>query len=79
MGKLILTRKVGESIVIGDDIDITVLSIKENSVRIGINAPRTLPVHREEIYLRIKAEKGVCSPRLSDQLPLAARLRLKRA
>lgn len=54
---LILTRRVGEALKIGDNIDITILSIKGNQVRIGINAPKDVPVHREEIYSRIKDEK----------------------
>lgn len=55
---LILTRRVGETIVIGDDVIITVLGIKGNQVRIGINAPKTVSVHREEIYQRIQQEKN---------------------
>lgn len=54
---LILTRRVGETIVIGDDVIITVLGIKGNQVRIGINAPKDVSVHREEIYQRIQNEK----------------------
>ena len=53
---LILTRKKGESIVIGDDIEITVLELEEDQVRIGINAPKNISVHRKEIYLEIQAE-----------------------
>ncbi len=53
---LILTRKKGESIVIGDDIEITVLELEEDQVRIGINAPKNVSVHRKEIYLEIQAE-----------------------
>ncbi len=55
---LILTRRVGESLVIGDDINITVLAIRGNQVRIGINAPKDVSVHREEIYERIQNEKN---------------------
>jgi len=51
---LILTRKVGESLLIGDDISITVLSVRGNQVKIGVNAPKDVSVHREEIYQRIK-------------------------
>ena len=58
---LILTRRVGETIVIGDDVIITVLGIKGNQVRIGINAPKDVSVHREEIYQRIQQEKNTTS------------------
>ena len=51
---LILTRRVGESLMVGDDITITVLGVKGNQVRIGVNAPRDVAVHREEIYKRIQ-------------------------
>jgi len=51
---LILTRRAGESIIIGDDITITLLGIRSNQVRIGISAPKDVSVHREEIYRRIK-------------------------
>ena len=52
---LILTRRTGESVMIGDDVSITVLGVNGNQVRIGIDAPRHIAVHREEIYRRIKA------------------------
>ena len=53
---LILTRRVGESVVIGDDVDVTVLGVKGNQVRLGVKAPREIAVHREEIYQRIRRE-----------------------
>ena len=55
---LILTRRVGESIVIGDDISISVLGVKGSQVRLGIDAPKDVSVHREEIYQRIQEEKA---------------------
>lgn len=55
---LILTRKVSEKIMLGDDVTITVLGVRGNQVRIGIIAPNNISVHREEIFLKIKAEKG---------------------
>ena len=52
---LILTRKIGESLIIGDDVEITVLSVIGNQVKLGVNAPKEIAVHRQEIYERIKA------------------------
>ena len=54
---LILTRRIGETLIIGDDVNITVLGVKGNQVRLGINAPKDVSAHREEIYLRIQQEK----------------------
>lgn len=54
---LILTRRTGETVMIGNDVTLTVLGVKGNQVRIGINAPKDVPVHREEIYERIKREQ----------------------
>jgi carbon storage regulator len=53
---LILTRRVGETVTIGDEVTVTVLGVKGNQVRIGVNAPKTVAVHREEIFDRIKRE-----------------------
>jgi carbon storage regulator len=54
---LILTRRVGETVMIGNDVTVTVLGVKGNQVRVGINAPKNVAVHREEIYERIKREQ----------------------
>lgn len=59
---LILTRRVGESLVIGDNVNVTVLGVKGNQVRIGVNAPKDVSVHREEIYQRIQDEQAGGGP-----------------
>jgi carbon storage regulator len=62
---LILTRRVGETVMIGNEVTVTVLGVKGNQVRIGVNAPKDVAVHREEIYERIKREgedAGLDSP-----------------
>jgi len=58
---LILTRRSGESLMVGDNVKLTVLAIKGNQVRIGIDAPKDVPVHREEIYQRIQQENNAGS------------------
>ncbi len=65
---LILTRRVGESVVIGDDVDVTVLGMRGNQVRLGVTAPREIAVHREEIYQRIHDDKenGGASPHVHE-------------
>ena len=55
---LVLTRRIGETMIIGDDVNITVLGVKGNQIRLGINAPESISVHREEIYQKIKQEQG---------------------
>lgn len=53
---LILTRRINETLMVGDDVTVTVLSINGNQVRLGVNAPRQVPVHREEVYEKIKRQ-----------------------
>jgi carbon storage regulator len=55
---LILTRKIGETLMIGNEVTVTVVGVNGNQVKLGINAPRDVPVHREEIYDRVQAEKA---------------------
>jgi carbon storage regulator len=64
---LILTRRVGETLMIGDEVTVTVLGVKGNQVRIGINAPKDVAVHREEIYQRIKREAAPGSGEAESQ------------
>ncbi|UCC13349.1 MAG: carbon storage regulator CsrA [Gammaproteobacteria bacterium] len=63
---LILTRRVGESVVIGDEVAVTVLGVKGNQVRIGVTAPKDVAVHRQEIYERIKKEESGGPPELAE-------------
>jgi carbon storage regulator len=55
---LILTRRVGETVMIGDNVTVAIIGVKGNQIRIGINAPKDVPVHRKEIYERIRHEQG---------------------
>ncbi len=64
---LILTRRVGEAVMIGDEVTVTVLGVKGNQVRVGVNAPKTVSVHREEIYERIQREDQGDSPGNSQE------------
>lgn len=63
---LILTRRVGETLMVGDDVTVTVLGVKGNQVRIGVNAPKDVAVHREEIYDRIRKENEAGSARANN-------------
>lgn len=64
---LILTRRISESVIIGDEVKITVLGVKGNQVRLGIDAPKTVSVHREEIYQRIQQEKQGSVPESEEE------------
>jgi len=64
---LILTRRVGETLVIGDDVNVTVLGVRGNQVRLGVNAPKEVAVHREEIYQRIQKENDSDNSASSDE------------
>ena len=68
---LVLTRKVHQSIMIGDDIEVVVLEVRGEQVRLGVRAPKTVPVHRKEIYEQIQAE-NVAAAQTSEKLPSAA-------
>jgi carbon storage regulator len=69
---LILTRRVGEAVVIGEEVTVTVLGVKGNQVRIGVNAPKTVSVHREEIFERIKNEQKDAGPAYTGPEMVAA-------
>lgn len=65
---LILTRRVGETLVIGDAIEVTVLGVKGNQVRLGIKAPKDVTIHREEVYQRIHSDSGESDLSLEDHI-----------
>lgn len=75
---LILTRKVGESVAIGDDIQVSVVEIKGTQVKLGIRAPRDITVHREEIYLKIQEENRLAAQVSADALGSVENLLLKK-
>lgn len=65
---LILTRKEGESLRLGDDITVTVVSVKGGNVRLGVSAPRDVAIHREEVYVRVAAERETAGPEAGDSV-----------
>lgn len=72
---LILTRKMGETVIIGDDVKVQVVDVKGRQVRLGITAPASCSVHREEVFLRIKEQnRQSVAPELSDLSALAGLL-----
>jgi len=71
---LVLTRKVGETLIIGDDIRITICAVNNSQVRVGIMAPKEVGVHREEIYERIQSEKGEIKDKTSPKEALFSSL-----
>ena len=73
---LILTRRVGETLMIGDEVTVTVLGVKGNQVRIGVNAPKDVSVHREEIYERIKAENPGAVINSREESPSPRRIKI---
>ena len=64
---LILTRRVGEAVIIGENVSVTVLGVKGNQIRLGINAPKDVSVHRQEIFDRIQSENGAASAETEDE------------
>ena len=74
---LILTRRVGETVMVGDDVTVTVLGVKGNHLRVGVNAPRDVAVHREEVYDRIKQQGEATEPssQSAQQVPLRVQRR----